>query len=65
VLFYNDDRVFTNEFMINPREGRCGIHIPAGQWHTLVGRESGTVIFEVKDGPYASLQPEAILTPLS
>ena len=61
VFFYNDDRMVTNEFMINPLEGRYGIHIPAGQWHTLEVLESGTVIFEVKDGPYATLQPEDII----
>lgn len=61
VLFYNDDRMLTNEFMINPLEGRYGIHIPAGQWHTLEVLESGTVIFEVKDGPYAPLQPKDII----
>lgn len=61
VFFYNDDRMVTNEFMINPLEGRYGIHIPAGQWHTLEVLESGTVIFEVKDGPYAPLQPEDII----
>ena len=29
--------------------------------HTLEVKESGTVIFEVKDGPYASLGEEDIL----
>ena len=61
VFFYNDERMVTNEFMINPLEGRYGIHTPAGQWHTLEVLESGTVIFEVKDGPYAPLQPEDII----
>jgi cupin fold WbuC family metalloprotein len=61
VFFYNDERMVTNEFMINPLEGRYGIHIPAGQWHTLEVLDSGTVIFEVKDGPYAPLQPEDII----
>ena len=61
VFFYNDDRMITNEFMINPLEGSYGVHIPAGQWHTLEVLESGTVIFEVKEGPYAPLGPEDIL----
>lgn len=61
VLFYNDDRVLTNEFMINPLEGKYGIHISAGQWHTLEVLESGTVIFEVKDGPYTPLGEEDVL----
>ena len=28
------------------------LNIPAGQWHTLRALESGTVILEMKDGPY-------------
>ena len=30
----------------------CALSIPAGQWHTLRALESGTVILEMKDGPY-------------
>lgn len=32
--------------------------IPPGTWHTLAALESGTVLFEVKPGPYAPLAPE-------
>jgi cupin fold WbuC family metalloprotein len=64
VLFYNDDGVLTGEFLVHPDEKVYGVHIPAGQWHTLEVLESGTVIFEVKDGPYAPLQPEDILMPV-
>lgn len=61
VLFYDDDRMLTDEFMVNHLKGNYGTHIPAGQWHTLEVLESGTVIFEVKEGPYAPLGPEDIL----
>ena len=63
VMFYNDAKLLTAEFLIDPKEKEYGIHIPAGQWHTLEVLESGTVIFEVKDDPYAPLQPEDILEP--
>ena len=33
----------------------CALNIPAGQWHTLRALESGTVILEMKDGPYEPL----------
>ncbi len=61
VLFYDDTRMITSEFMVKPHEGSYGVHIPAGQWHTLEVLESGTVIFEVKDGPYMPLGPEDII----
>ena len=34
----------------------CALNIPAGQWHTLRALESGTVILEMKDGPYEPIQ---------
>ena len=38
-----------------------GMTISKGQWHKLVALESGTVIFEAKDGPYEPIGPEDIL----
>ena len=37
------------------------LNIPAGQWHSLRVFESGTVILEMKDGPYEPIGPEDIL----
>lgn len=34
-----------------PREGRCGVQIPQGVWHTIDVLEPST-IFEAKDGAY-------------
>ena len=39
----------------------CALNIPAGQWHTLRALEPGTVILEMKDGPYESIQECDIL----
>ncbi|MBE6280832.1 MAG: cupin fold metalloprotein, WbuC family [Bacteroides sp.] len=61
VLFYNEQKDVTEEFDLNPLEGRYGVHIPKGQWHTLEVLESGSVIFEVKDGPYTPLAPEDLM----
>ncbi len=38
-----------------------GMTIAKGQWHKLVALESGTVIFEAKDGPYEPIGPEDVL----
>ena len=37
------------------------LNIPAGQWHTVRALESGSVILEMKDGPYEPLGPEDVL----
>lgn len=65
VQFYNDNATLTRQFTVSPKDGVHGLHIPAGQWHTLEVLESGTVIFEVKDGPYTPLEPEDMLLPAS
>ena len=41
--------------------GDCPVlQIPAGQWHSIEALESGTVIFEAKDGAFAPLREEDI-----
>ena len=61
VLFYNEAKELTESIELNPLAEKYGVDIPAGQWHTLEVLESGTVIFEVKDGPYTPLTAEDIL----
>ena len=61
VLFYDDRKRLLETFLLDPREGNYGVHIPKGQWHTLEVLESGTVIFEVKDGHYQPLGKDDIL----
>lgn len=62
VLFYNELRELQEEEILSPQEGNYGVHIPAGQWHTLEVLETGSVIFEVKDGPYTPLTSADILS---
>lgn len=61
VLYYNDRKEMTESVLLDPKEGVYGVHIPAGQWHTLEVLESGSVIFEVKDGPYSPLAEKDML----
>lgn len=61
VLFYNEDKQVQEKQELAVGSGNLGVHIPAGQWHTLEVLESGTVIFEVKDGPYTPLTEDNIM----
>lgn len=55
---YNDNGELTDEILMEV-SGDCPIlQIPAGQWHSIEVLESGTVIFEAKDGAYAPLKEE-------
>lgn len=60
--FYNDDGTLAQEFQMLAG-GECPVvQIEAGQWHSLEVLESGTIIFEAKDGKYEPLGEKDILT---
>ena len=61
VMFYNDRKEETESVVLDPLNGCFGVHIPDNQWHTLEVLESGSVLFEVKDGPYTPLDEKDIL----
>lgn len=53
--------ICTASYEVSPAGPICALNIPAGTWHTLRSLESGTVIMEVKDGPYEPTGEEDIL----
>ena len=57
--FYDENGNLTDTFDMVP--GGLMISVPIGQWHSLKSLESGTVLFECKDGPWAPLGEEDIL----
>lgn len=57
--FYDADGRLTEVIDMTP--GALLLNIPAGQWHSLKSLESGTVLLEVKDGPYEPIGPGDIL----
>lgn len=61
--FYDDDleRICTESIELRPDGPVVALNIPIGQWHTVRALESGTVIMEVKDGPYEPTGPEDFL----
>lgn len=59
-MFYNNDGEVIEQFVLDPTQGKYGVHIPADTWHNLKSLEKGTVIFEIKEGPYQPLTPEDI-----
>lgn len=61
VLLYNEKKKLTQTILLDPKIGKYGVSIPAGQWHTVEILEKGTVIFEVKQGPYAPLEAKDVM----
>ncbi len=60
VVFYDNLGGQTERFLLDPTQGNYGVQIPKGQWHTVEVIEPSAIL-EVKDGPYAPLQPEDML----
>ena len=60
--YYDElERRCTETIELSPNGPVMALNIPAGQWHTVQVLESGTVIMEVKDGPYEPLSDADIL----
>lgn len=57
--FYDENGVLTDTIDMVPK-GTI-LNIEKGQWYSLKCLESGTVLFEAKDGAYAPLTPDEIL----
>ena len=54
-LFENDGNISRMQ-ILDPKEGVYGAEIKAGTWHSLLVLESGSVIYEIKEGPGARLR---------
>ena len=60
--YYDElERICTERIELSPDGPVVAVNIPAGQWHTVRALESGTVILEMKNGPYEPLSDEDIL----
>lgn len=54
-VFFDDDGNVTEFVLLEPNKGNYSVEIPVGAWHTLIVLETGTVVYEIKDGPYEPL----------
>ncbi len=52
MCFFDDSGKLISHFLLDPEIGNYGIEIPPSVWHTVVSLKSGTVVYEIKDGPY-------------
>lgn len=59
--FYDDEGQVTEQLTITAGTPDCGMSVEKGRWHKMVSHESGTVIFEAKDGAYEPIGEEDIL----
>lgn len=41
--------------LLDPQRGKYAVEVGPGVWHSVISLEAGTVVYEIKDGPY--IQP--------
>ena len=59
---YDDEGRVTEKVLLEVGGPIPAMSVEKGQWHRLECLESGTVILEMKDGPYEPISPEDILS---
>lgn len=53
VLFYFDEAGIVTDSVLIDREAGCyGVEVEPRRWHMVASLEPGTVVYEIKDGPY-------------
>ena len=61
VTTHNDDGSIIEDVVLSQEIGNYGVDIPKNVWHKLESLESGSVIFECKEGPFVPHEVEGIL----
>ena len=61
VTTHRDDSSVIEDVVLCAEEGRYGVNIPKGVWHTIEALEPDSVIFECKEGPFVEHEVDGIL----
>ncbi len=52
VVSFDDAGTINDYVLLSPTGGNFGLEIPPRTYHTLICLETGSVLYELKDGPY-------------
>eukprot|EP01105_Mastigella_eilhardi_P006956 TRINITY_DN18448_c0_g1_i1.p2 TRINITY_DN18448_c0_g1~~TRINITY_DN18448_c0_g1_i1.p2 ORF type:complete len:161 (-),score=46.32 TRINITY_DN18448_c0_g1_i1:111-593(-) len=58
VLIFDDAGAVSHARLLVAGGEACGAELAAGVWHTVVSMAPGTVMLEVKQGPFVPTRPE-------
>ena len=61
VTTHRDDGSVIEDVVLCAEEGRYGVNIPKGVWHTIEALEPDSCIFECKEGPFVEHEVDGIL----
>lgn len=60
-IIFDEDGNVIDSYIVAANSETCGYSLLVGQWHTTECLESGTIMFECKDGAYEPLSIEDIM----
>lgn len=55
ILRFDNAGTIIEQVILDNAQGIYGVELPAREWHTVLSLASGTVLYEVKPGPYAPI----------
>lgn len=58
VFTFENNGDIANVTVLSPQKGMYGMEIAPGIWHSLLVLVPGTVVYEVKRGPFTPISPE-------
>lgn len=62
VRTYNDAGEILEDIILNHQDGVYGVDIPKNVWHDVECLAPGSVLFEVKEGPFVAHEVDGILS---
>lgn len=55
VVIFDESGTPVDFILLEPSKANYAVEVEPGIWHSVISLESGTVVYEIKDGPY--IQP--------
>jgi cupin fold WbuC family metalloprotein len=55
IIEFDDRGNIIDSYIIEAGTGNYGIEIPPRTWHSIIALTNGTVVYEIKEGPYSPI----------
>lgn len=52
IIEFDDNGRITDHFILDSQKGNIGVEIPAKTWHSFIALDEGSVLYEIKAGPF-------------